>query len=447
MISLTSLQFYINAALETVAVIFMVLLLASYLLRKKENRARLPFCLFTLDLILLLTCNLITWVLDGMFVSPSNRPGLYTLDLMLTVFDYLFYCLAGVLFFNYVTTLIGGPKNGKKKPPICALVIYSFIMTGVFASSMYTGWFYSFPEDGYTYYTAAYWVLVVLSVPAIWLSFFVILKNRALLGRQKTLLLLSYLIVPIVLVIADQLFSLPISYLSLAGIAFFIYIGVDIEQDRELLAQEATIARQEAEKKEMKVNLMMSQIQPHFLYNTLSTIAYLCRRDPKDAEAAVSEFSDYLAGNLRSINAMRPIPFETELGHVENYLKIQARRFQQRIRVEYDIAAKEFRIPALTLQPIVENSVKHGVEKSLSLTTIRIASAETDDAYIVTVKDDGPGFDTAQKPNDDRPHIGLASVRSRLANMVGGTLEIESAIGGGTSVSIVIPKNTEVPQL
>lgn len=194
---------------------------------------------------------------------------------------------------------------------------------------------------------------------------------------------------------------------------------------------------------EQRTQIMMSQIQPHFLYNTLSTIAYLCRHDPKDAENAVNEFSDYLAGNLSAINAERPILFEKELGHVENYLKIQKRRFQQRISVEYNIETVDFRIPALTLQPIVENAVRHCVEKSLETTTIQISSGETEHEYTVKVQDDGPGFNVSQKPKDDRPHIGIASVRSRLGNMVGGRLEIESEIGVGTTVTVVIPKSTE----
>ena len=449
MVSRASLQFFLNAAFEVVAVIFIGIILVACFLRKKESRTKLPFCLFVLDLILLLLCNLVTWVLDGMFVSPHYLPGLYTLDLVLTVFDFFFYCLAGVLFYYYVTVLVSELRDhssaAKRTPLIPVLIIYCFIATGVFASSIYTGWFYTFAEDGYTYYSVFYWLLLVLSIPAIWMSYFVILKNRRLLGTHKTLLLLSYLIVPMLLVIVDQLFSLSVSYLSLAIIVSMLYIGIDIEQDRELLKQKAEIAKQEAEKTDMKVKLMMSQIQPHFLYNTLSTIAYLCRRDPKDAENAVNEFSDYLAGNLHSINTLRPILFETELGHVENYLKIQKRRFPQRLNVLYEINATDFRIPALTLQPIVENAIRHGVEARLEMTTIAISSKETDDSYLITVKDDGPGFDISQQPNDDRPRIGIASVKSRLSNLVSGRLEIDSKIGAGAAVTIVIPKHTEGP--
>ena len=141
---------------------------------------------------------------------------------------------------------------------------------------------------------------------------------------------------------------------------------------------------------------------------------------------------------------MRPILFETELEHVENYLKIQKRRFPQRLCVEYDIQVMDFRIPALALQPIVENAVKHGVEKRLEPTTIRIATDENDNAWLIIVSDNGPGFDINEKPNDERIHIGIASTKSRLATLVGGRLETKSEKGVGTTVTIIIPKNTEV---
>lgn len=444
MISYTSLRFYINATAELIAILFLVILFVSSVLRKSANQTKTAFGLFVLDLVLLLFCNMTTWVLDGMFVSPTYLPKLYTLDLALTVFDFFFYCLAGVMFFNYVCSLTGCMKT-KRKRLICIhlLTVYCLVSTAIFSLSIDTGWFCYFPADGYTYYTPAYGVLVVLSIPGVWLSYIVIFKNRKLL-KKKLYPLLTYLIVPMLFAVVDQLFSLSVSYVCLAFIALSIYVGVDIEQDKELLAQEAEIDRSKAENTEMKVNLMMSQIQPHFLYNTLSTIAYLCRHDPNDAENAVNEFSDYLSGNLRSINTMRPIMFETELEHVENYLKIQKRRFPQRLIVEYDIKVKDFRIPALALQPIVENAVKHGVEKRLEPTTVRIASNETEGEYRITVSDNGPGFDINEPPSDDRPHIGIASTKSRLANMVGGRMEINSEKGVGTTVTIIIPKSTEV---
>lgn len=306
MISHTSFQFYINATAEIIAILFLVILLASSILRKSANQTKRAFSLLVLDLVLLLTCHMSSWILDGMLVSPTYLPKLYTLDLVLTVFDFFFYCVAGVLFFNYVCSLTGSMETKQKRLKIIhTMVLYCFATTAVFGLSIDTGWFCYFPADGYTYYTPAYGVLVVLSNPGVWLSYIFIIKNRKLL-KKKLLPLLAYLIVPMLLVVVDQLFNLSASYVCLAFVALSIYVGVDIEQDKELLAQEAEIDRRKAENTEMKVNLMMSQIQPHFLYNTLSTIAYLCRHDPKDAENAVNEFSDYLSGNL---NISIGIPF------------------------------------------------------------------------------------------------------------------------------------------
>lgn len=447
MIPVMNFKFFINAAFEIIAVLFIMMIFVSRLLQKKLNNTKCPFCVFTLNLILLLICNLTTWILDGMNVTPSYHPGLYKLDLILTVFDFFFYCLASVSFYYYLTASMSDIGIGYKKSRnrlIVVLVIQCFISGGIFASSINNGWLYTFAADGYTYYHLPYWILVSLSVPSLWISFYTVIKNRRLFKKRRTALYLSYLTVPLVLLIFDQIFSLSLSYISIALIVSAIYIDVDIQQNRELLEQEAEIAKQNVEMTEMKVNLMMSQIQPHFLYNTLSTIAYLCRKDPKEAEKTVSEFSDYLRANLRSINALHPILFEAELNHVENYLKIQQRRFPRQMNVEYDIKAVNFRIPALTLQSIVENSVRHGVEASFDMTTIRISSYETEYSFIVSIQDNGPGFDITKTPDDGRSHIGIASVKSRLETMVGGSLQIESEPGKGTCVTITIPKDKEV---
>ncbi|MCQ2480420.1 MAG: histidine kinase [Clostridia bacterium] len=445
MVSYTKARFYLNASLMIIAAMFTTITFISCLLKERQIRTKAPFCILTLDIILMLLCNYFIWLFGGMGVSQTNRQELFGLNYTITVFDFFFYCIASTFFYNYIVTLVSGREDNKKTrlTIIHTLIIICFVITFVFADSIYSERFNGFNGEG-KFLTTTYWVMIAVSAPSIWMSFFAIIINRKSLGLRKTAFLLSYLFLPMALVFVDRIFGLPISYIGFALIDAIIYVGVDLEQDRELLRKEAIIAKQETENTEMKVNLMMSQIQPHFLYNTLSTIAYLCRKDPQDAENAVNEFSDYLAGNLRSINTTLPILFETELNHVENYLKIQKRRFPDRINVEYNIGAQNFLIPALTLQPIVENAVRHAVETRIEMTTITISSKETENEYLVSVKDDGPGFDVTKRNNDDRPHIGIASARSRLDRMVGGRLEIKSEAGKGTAVTFIIPKNTEV---
>ncbi|MCL2805015.1 MAG: histidine kinase [Treponema sp.] len=207
------------------------------------------------------------------------------------------------------------------------------------------------------------------------------------------------------------------------------------------------ILLREMKKKELelinsRVEIMLSQIQPHFLYNSLSVIKYLCDTDPQKAKETVVEFSSYLRNNLDSLAQNKLIPFEKELSHTEIYLKIEKKRFDDFLTVVYDINAKDFKLPALTLQPVVENAVKHGISSRENGGTVAIYSDETENEYIVTVVDDGVGFNDIQLEFEkDRSHIGIENVRNRLASMCNGKMEIESKPDFGTTVVITVPKN------
>ena len=437
MISNTSLLFYINAAIEAPAILLLLMIQFSLFFRKTQNKTKGAFGLFVLDLVLLLFCNMATWILDGMFVSPTYLPKLYTLDLVLTTFDFFFYCLTSVLFLNYVWMLTGWLTEKKRHRLIHCLIAYCFVSAVIFTTSMKTGWLYYFPEDGYTYYTPAYIVFVALSMPAFWLSFVAVIKSRKQL-RKKVRPLLAYLILPMLLAIVDQIFSLSISYVCMAFIAMSIYIGVDIEQDHELLVQSAEINKHKAENTDMNVKLMVSQIQPHFLYNTLGTIYQLCGKDVKLAQETIKNFTKYLRTNLESLDRNTLISFEKELEHTKTYLSIELLRFSDVLKVEYDINDTNFELPALTLQPLVENAVKHGIRSRVEGGTVTITAKRDAGKVLVSVRDDGMGYDTSKLPDDGRAHIGVANVRKRLEYMCGGKLEIESEIGVGTTATIVL---------
>ena len=190
-------------------------------------------------------------------------------------------------------------------------------------------------------------------------------------------------------------------------------------------------------------SLMISQIQPHFLYNALNTIKYLIKRDPKSAEKAVISFSRYLRGNMDSITQKAPIPFTEELEHTKNYCDIELLRFGDKLNIVYDTPVTSFSLPALSVQPIVENAIKHGVTKKTDGGTVTVTTSEDERYYIVKIQDDGVGFDVRNpdlKPSEAHTHIGINNVRERLANMVNAEFIIESQIDVGTCVTIKIPK-------
>lgn len=190
-------------------------------------------------------------------------------------------------------------------------------------------------------------------------------------------------------------------------------------------------------------SLMISQIQPHFLYNALNTIKYLIKRDPKSAEKAVISFSRYLRGNMDSITQKEPIPFTEELEHTKNYCDIELLRFGDKLNIVYNTPVTNFSLPALSVQPIVENAIKHGVTKKPDGGTVTVTTSEDERYYIVKIQDDGVGFDVRNpdlKPSEAHTHIGINNVRERLANMVNAEFIIESQIDVGTCVTIKIPK-------
>ena len=210
----------------------------------------------------------------------------------------------------------------------------------------------------------------------------------------------------------------------------------ELELQRSRLEAEKNIV--EAELKESRVSIMLSQIQPHFIYNTLGTIERMCLKDPEKAFHLVRDFSLYLRGNFSELDSVTPIRFTEELKHVEHYVNIEKVRFPD-MCIEYDVELTDFLLPALSVQPLVENAIKHGLMRLESGGSVMIHSYETSTHFCVEVKDDGVGFDPSL-PIAEKKHVGLRNIRGRLKAMVNGELIIESRIGNGTRAVILIPK-------
>lgn len=210
----------------------------------------------------------------------------------------------------------------------------------------------------------------------------------------------------------------------------------ELELHRSRLEAEKNIV--EAELKENRISLMLSQIRPHFIYNTLGTIERMCLKDPEKAFDLVRNFSLYLRGNFSELDSVTPIRFTEEMKHVQYYVHIEKVRFPD-MNIEYDMEAKDFVLPALSVQPLVENAIKHGLMRLETGGTVLIRSYETSTHFCVEVKDNGVGFDTSL-PIEGKKHVGLRNIRERLRAMVNGDLIIESTPGSGTKAVIMIPK-------
>ncbi len=237
--------------------------------------------------------------------------------------------------------------------------------------------------------------------------------------------------------------SAYLAYTMLAFVIFTVIEGIRIIYDYTKRGK--ILADQEKELLKSRVLIMLSQIKPHFLYNSLGSISELCVTDPERAREALVDFSDYLRSNMDSIGNDEIIPFSKELKHIECYLNLEKIRFGSRLKVVYDIKVSDFSIPTLTIQPLVENAVKHGVCAKKEGGTVTLATRREENRIIVSVIDDGVGFDGNAAGNTDekdtRSHVGLENVQKRLEQLAGASVEIKSRKGKGTAVEIIMESN------
>ncbi len=237
----------------------------------------------------------------------------------------------------------------------------------------------------------------------------------------------------------------------IAGTIFILMLLIiQVIRIGEAYVAEKHSAELKEELADINMRLMLSQIKPHFLYNALNTIKYLIKKDPKTAEQVVVKFSKYLRANMDSLTQKTPLPVEKELDHVANYTDIEKHRFGDRLNVVYDIKCNDFVILPLTIQPIVENAIKHGINQKPEGGTVTVKTYDDEKFFFVDISDDGVGYDVNKQPdeNDERSHVGINNIKVRLKEMLGATVDVESTVGVGTKVLIKIPKNdeTRVPE-
>ena len=351
-------------------------------------------------------------------------------------------------FWLYMESSIPATRREKKitKIVLCFIGLYAAHRLAIFAASLVLG------VSSYGSLSERFG-LIQESMGLVFLALYLLHILHLKLGKKDKLLLVSYVLTPNCCILIRFLWMaagnewIITALVDVCGTLslYVIFFALFLERNHAVLLKEMEfarkdqqLARQEREQTELKTALMLSQIQPHFLYNALTAIRVLCRTDPRRAEEAITHFSSYLRTNMDSLQGGRLIPFQKELEHTKTYLMIEQMRFGDDLRVCYDIPYSSFSLPALTLQPLVENAVRHGVCQKEEGGTVTIRTRQVGDAVHLSVSDDGPGFDPGVRPNDGRLHVGLDNVRSRLETLADGELFIDSRPGQGTTVTVIL---------
>lgn len=392
-------------------------------LLEKNNQTRFTqnfMILLTLEVGSLLT-SILTWLYDGF-------PEYYMLNQIANYIFYLNGILDVMLFWHIIFDLIITKKtttlmNLSSMVYFCG-IIWIFLLIGNITNGYYftidkvTGIYTRTPKTNIICFVYSYIVLLITIG---------LLITRKLPSKIIKLTWL-YLCPPLVCIVITLLSNLSATYVGL--LVSYMLIYASFYRERGLL-----LVKQENELKDSEIQMMISQIQPHFLYNTLTTIRSLCSIDPQLASKTIETFSQYLRGNLDFIRTTKPIPFEKELEYTKKYAEIEMVRFEN-ITIEYKIEDEDFTIPALTIQPLVENAIRHGIRiRENGIVTVHTYYA--DDFHYLIIQDNGIGFDLSKI--EESQGIGIKNVQKRLAMVVNGTMEIDSEIDKGTIITIKIP--------
>lgn len=369
-----------------------------------------------------------------------------SLLLFFEVWEYYLSSLKALNTMRYFTTAMGytlrvsaitvmnmmmHPNNKKWLHlwfPVIVLSVLAF-------TNQYTHLICYFTHDNY--YRGSYlkYLPHIISAVCMAILIFDSEKNRKETKSKPDVLFIFIISINVFATVVETVSSTKFLLTGTMMISCVFYYSIVNKQNE---ARKITLHQQQLAQE--KIAITLSQIQPHFLYNTITSICYLCDKDPQMAKETLENFSVYLRGNLDSLKRTTPIPFFKGLEHVETYISLEKVRFPKTLNVKWDIAAANFMLPALSVQPLVENAVKYGIGKKYGGGTVTISTCEKETYFEVKVIDDGAGFDTKAVPDDRRSHIGIENVRLRLAAICNGTLEIYSETGRGTEAVIKIPK-------
>ena len=385
-------------------------------------------------LIRVMLCSTAIMLSDGLYRYVTASDDLSLLVLRCLRFSMLFFAFLIIpLIADYVSNLIF-TRTGD-------LLYWNLIEWGLFAAgtialvvNIFIPYIYMIDDQGnYRNMPQFPWMPGLVVFVGLMMSIRVILVYRKQLSRMESFALSSLLALPMIAIVL-QLIVPERWYLSLAVVAstMILFISYEIGHSQLLIDKEKQLMDQQ-------LRVINRQIQPHFIFNSLVLIRNQCKENPKAVET-INEFSRFLRDTTDLMIETDCVSVERELDLVRNFCNIQRKRFGENVRVNYDITDTDFDVPPFSIQTLVENSLHHGIlDGQLEDGEIVIATSRVGKEHIITICDNGVGFDVDELPDQTDNHIGIINTRERLASMCDGRIEIESAPDKGTKVTITIP--------
>ena len=414
-----------NATICIIGIAILLIHTVNILLKKDRRKDEESLLLFIVFTVFHFSAYLTFTFLKNIYTSDPLIIGFYT----------AFYIMNNVeafLLFLYAITHLTIKKKIVNIITIANLIIFityvAFDIINIFTRFFFTSVDGVYVRSGTMIASQGYQFIALAIV------FVVTIFDKALKPTEKIAFGLYCSLPLVAIIIQNALPGYAVAYLSIILSIEILFLFVNVNKNVQL-------ANEAKKTKEAEIKMMMSQIQPHFIYNTLASISTLIKIDPEKAQNGLDAFTEYLRINLSSLSDTGLIPFNNELKHIKTYLDLEKMRFDDRLNIIYDITVSDFIVPPLSIQPLVENAVKHGILKKIEGGTVTIKTEENKDAYIVKIIDDGVGFNPEEIQKDDgSTHIGLNNVKYRLTTMCNGDMKIESEIDKGTTITMLFYK-------
>lgn len=345
--------------------------------------------------------------------------------------NFAFLYFTSFFLSYFVDKLFEHPAKGRTRIGIArTLAGFTFLLNIV---NVFAPVSYSFDGDNKYYRMNGFYVNSLCNLIAIILLVSVVIELRKEIDPVVFWMVTIDILMPLIASVFQVfIYGISITNIAIGFTQILLFLILYAEQIKR-------IKERDIELDEYNAKLMLTQVQPHFMLNTLSTIQYLCKTDSDAAAETISDFGVYLRNNMEFATSNKPILFAKELEHIEKYVSIEKRRFGERVNVVYNIKEKDFEIPALSVQPLVENAIKHGISKKRKGGTVEISTWRGANEIHILISDDGKGYDMNQPFSTDRVHLGLSIVEDRLKRICNGTFSIASELDKGTTCEITIP--------
>ncbi len=368
----------------------------------------------------------------GLFMSRITIVA----SLLMDLFVELLFCL-------YIYFLLEEGHRKESMPYVNAAGLTALIEGILIVSSLITGYAFYFDKNNAYYRGDGFDLMIFLYALQLIILFALVISKRKYLQTMYIRHLIIYIII-LVSAVAAQIFyyGLDIINTAVTICVLIAFYNFQIEQAKLREHNDSELQRLQSE-------IVLAQVRPHFIYNTLNTIKFLCHEDPKEAMAAIDELAVYLRNNTDNLNQDRTETIEECIQNVDNYIAICKRRFGDRLHIEYNIKDEDIDVPAFTVQPLVENALKHGILKKPEGGTIIVSAWNENNKSYIEIQDDGVGFDinNVGNKNDGRRHVGVQNVETRINKIAGGELVIKSWPGVGTIATIILPKRFDIKKM